>query len=142
MSLDVRGLAPLLQVFDMPTSIAFYRDVLGFEVIGTSRPGPPFDWALLKLNNVELMLNTAYEAPTPVRRPPIPRASPATPIPASTSAAPTSTRPIPTSAPRASTWKKPVVQHYGMKQLYVRDPDGYMLCFQWPATPPEGSGPK
>jgi catechol 2,3-dioxygenase-like lactoylglutathione lyase family enzyme len=22
---------------------------------------------------------------------------------------------------------------YGMKQLYVRDPDGYEICFQWPA---------
>jgi hypothetical protein len=21
-----------------------------------------------------------------------------------------------------------------MKQLYVRDPDGYGLCFQWPAS--------
>jgi hypothetical protein len=25
-------MAPLFQVFDMPTSIAFYRDVLGFTV--------------------------------------------------------------------------------------------------------------
>jgi len=23
---------------------------------------------------------------------------------------------------------------FGMKQLYVNDPDGYNLCFQWPAT--------
>jgi uncharacterized glyoxalase superfamily protein PhnB len=26
----------------------------------------------------------------------------------------------------------PKVAPYGMKQLYVRDPDGYNLCFQWP----------
>src|SRR5262249_22464126 len=58
---DIRGMAPLLQVFDMPTSITFYRDVLGFEVAATSQPGPHFDWALLRLNGVELMLNTAYE---------------------------------------------------------------------------------
>jgi hypothetical protein len=32
MAIDVRGLVPLLQVFDMPTSIRFYRDVLGFEL--------------------------------------------------------------------------------------------------------------
>ena len=31
MAIEVRGMAPLLQVFDMPLSIAFYRDVLGFE---------------------------------------------------------------------------------------------------------------
>src|SRR5258708_16379946 len=62
MGIEIRGTAPLLQVFDMPTSIAFYRDVLGFEVESTSKPGGEhFDWALLKLNGVELMLNPAYE---------------------------------------------------------------------------------
>ena len=25
----------------------------------------------------------------------------------------------------------PVLRDYGMKQLYVTDPDGYNLCFQW-----------
>jgi uncharacterized glyoxalase superfamily protein PhnB len=28
----------------------------------------------------------------------------------------------------------PVIQAYGMKQLYVTDPDGFSLCFQWPAA--------
>jgi hypothetical protein len=28
----------------------------------------------------------------------------------------------------------PTVAPYGMKELYVRDPDGYMPCFQWPAN--------
>ena len=27
----------------------------------------------------------------------------------------------------------PTIADYGMKQLYVRDPDGYTLCFQWRA---------
>lgn len=36
MALDIHGIAPLLQVFDMPTSIHFYRDVLGFEIVQTS----------------------------------------------------------------------------------------------------------
>jgi len=36
MAIDVRGLAPLLQVFDMPTSIKFYCDGLGFEIAGTA----------------------------------------------------------------------------------------------------------
>jgi catechol 2,3-dioxygenase-like lactoylglutathione lyase family enzyme len=36
MSLTIEGFAPLLQVFDMPTSVAFYRDVLGFELVETS----------------------------------------------------------------------------------------------------------
>jgi glyoxylase I family protein len=62
MSLDIRGLAPLLQVFDMPASIHFYRDILGFEVVSTSGPSEHFDWALLRLNGVEPMFNTAYES--------------------------------------------------------------------------------
>lgn len=27
----------------------------------------------------------------------------------------------------------PKIPDYGMKQLYVTDPDGYVLCFQWSA---------
>ena len=27
----------------------------------------------------------------------------------------------------------PQVAHYGMKQLYLKDPDGYTICFQWKA---------
>ncbi len=29
--------------------------------------------------------------------------------------------------------EKPTIAPYGMKQLSVTDPDGYELCFQWPA---------
>lgn len=62
MGLEVRGVTTLLEVFDMPRSIAFYRDTLGFEV------------------------------------------------------------------------EEPVVREYGMKQLWLTDPDGFRLCFQWPAA--------
>ncbi|HKH60422.1 MAG TPA: VOC family protein [Flavitalea sp.] len=51
----------------MPTSISFYRDKIGFEVIDPTHDD--VDWALLRFNDVELMLNTAYEkhARPPVR---------------------------------------------------------------------------
>jgi hypothetical protein len=29
--------------------------------------------------------------------------------------------------------KPPSVRHYGMKQLYIKDPDGFGICFQWKA---------
>jgi uncharacterized glyoxalase superfamily protein PhnB len=29
--------------------------------------------------------------------------------------------------------KPPQVARYGMKQMYLKDPDGYGLCFQWRA---------
>src|SRR5439155_20928187 len=60
MALDVQGMAPLLQVFDMPTAIRFYRDVLGFELVATSGGGEQSDWVLLRRAGIELMLNTAY----------------------------------------------------------------------------------
>jgi catechol 2,3-dioxygenase-like lactoylglutathione lyase family enzyme len=31
------------------------------------------------------------------------------------------------------TVRPPKVAPYGMKQMYVRDPDGYGICFQWKA---------
>jgi catechol 2,3-dioxygenase-like lactoylglutathione lyase family enzyme len=51
MAIDVRGVCPLLQVYDMPASVKFYRDMLGFEVVTTSPVlGPDrFHWALLRL---------------------------------------------------------------------------------------------
>jgi catechol 2,3-dioxygenase-like lactoylglutathione lyase family enzyme len=70
MSIEVRGVMTLLQVFDMPTSVRFYRDVLGFEVVHTTTPreGDQFDWGLLRLNDTELMLNTTYEQDDRPRR--------------------------------------------------------------------------
>ena len=52
MSIEVRGVCTLLQVFDMPVAVRFYRDVLGFEIIQTTTPceGDQFDWGLLRLN--------------------------------------------------------------------------------------------
>jgi uncharacterized glyoxalase superfamily protein PhnB len=73
MALDIHGIAPLLQVFDMPVSLRFYRDVLGFESVQTSRKlsekTDDVNWAMLRLNGATLMLNTAFE---PEYRPPAP----------------------------------------------------------------------
>jgi glyoxylase I family protein len=132
--IDVRGMAPLLQVFDMPTSIAFYRDTLGFEVVTTSKPGGEhFDWALLRLNGVELMLNTAYEED----------ARPPAPDPARIAAhddtclyfgCPDVDSAYAFLRARGVATKEPKVAPYGMRQLYVSDPDGFSLCFQWPSA--------
>jgi glyoxylase I family protein len=48
----------------MPTSVRFYRDVLEFEIVNTSPilGKDRFHWALLRLGEAELMLNTAYES--------------------------------------------------------------------------------
>jgi glyoxylase I family protein len=132
MAIDIRGMAPLLQVFDMPTSVRFYRDVLGFELVASSGGGEQADWVLLRLAGVELMLNTAYEADA---RPPVP--DPAR-IASHADAAlffgcedlDGTYAHLVADAVKA---EPPKVAPYGMKQLYVTDPDGYILCFQWPA---------
>lgn len=133
MALNVQGMAPLFQVFDMPASIAFYCDVLGFEIVSTSEPGPRFDWVLLRLNDVELMLNTAYEEDA---RPPAPD-----PVRIASHAdtalyfgCPDVDAAYAYLQAHGVDVEKPVVQSYGMKQLYVTDPDGFILCFQWSAA--------
>jgi glyoxylase I family protein len=132
MPLDIRGLVPLLQVFDMPTSIHFYRDILGFEVVNTSRPGEHFDWALLRLHGVELMLNTAYESD---QRPlvPDPNRIAAHADTGLYFGCPDVEGAYQQLGATGLDLKQPVIQTYGMKQLNVTDPDGYNLCFQWPA---------
>jgi catechol 2,3-dioxygenase-like lactoylglutathione lyase family enzyme len=135
MSVEIRGMAPLLQVFDMPRSVSFYRDVLGFRVVQTSPPRGPddHDWALLRRDGIEIMLNTAYEADG---RPPAPDEARSA---AHADAALFFGCPDVESAYRYLRSKgvaaqPPSVAPYGMNQLHLRDPDGYGLCFQWPAS--------
>ena len=135
MALDVRGLTPLLQVYDMPRSVRFYRELLGFEVVSTSpKLGEErFHWALLRLGDADLMLNTAYEFDDD---------RPAEPDDARTAAhddtglffgCPNVDAAYEELRGKGVTVKEPVVTGYGMKQMYLRDPDGYALCFQWSA---------
>jgi catechol 2,3-dioxygenase-like lactoylglutathione lyase family enzyme len=141
MALDFRGACTMLEVFDMPTSLAFYCDILGFKVIGSSGPVPRCGWALLRHGDVELMLNTQYEDE---RRPPI-----------ADSARQAHHRDTciyfgcadPDTAyehlhDHGTNPRVPVVTSYGWKQVYVKDPDGYVLCFHRPATAEEKANAK
>lgn len=131
MELKIGALCPLLQVFDMPTSIRFYRDVLGFTVVSPVPDDDACDWVLLDLNGSELMLNTAYESDS---RPPTP--DPARVAThrdtalffdcADVDAACTVLR------MQGLDIADPVVRDYGMRQLYFTDPDGYEICLQHP----------
>src|SRR3954453_12438376 len=69
MKTEFFGVAPLLQVYDMPSAVRFYRDVLGFELLHQSQEGDEFDWCLLTRSGAEIMLNAMYERE---RRPPEP----------------------------------------------------------------------
>ena len=131
--MDIHGVAPLLQVFDMPTAIHFYRDVLGFTIWGSSEPGDNCNWCGLRLNGAEVMLNTAYEADQ----------RPAAPDPARVASHSDTCLFFGCKDLDAAyhhlrahglNLKEPKVAPYGMRQLWFTDPDGYGLCFQHPAT--------
>ena len=141
MALELRSICPLLQVFDMPTSLAFYRDALGFEIVQAAPPSDQvapddFGWVWLRRGGADLMLNTAYD-PDAVRPP--------TPEPARVAAHDDTALFI--SCPDVDgayehlrahgvAVEPPTVAPYGMRQLYVKDPDGFTLCFQWAVEAP------
>lgn len=124
-------MAPLLQVFDMPTSLHFYRDILGFNVVQSSGQGDDVDWVLLKLNDIELMLNTAYEKP---RRPSTPDAQRKAAHGDTTLyfGCPDTDAAYAYLIARGLDIKKPEITGYGWKALSIIDPDGYHLCFHYP----------
>jgi len=132
-TLTIGGFATLLQVFDMPTSLAFYRDVLGFEVISDAPEDGRCDWVWLKSGESELMLNTAYEAED----------RPSAPDPTRLAVHSDTTLYFGCEdvdaahaelGARGVTTREPIVTDYGMKQLYLKDPDGYEICLQEPAA--------
>ena len=61
MPITATNVTPLLMVYDMRRSVAFYRDVLGFEVVQTWEPDGHLYWAQLKLGGAVMMLNAEYE---------------------------------------------------------------------------------
>lgn len=131
MDFKIDGIAPLLHVFDMSASLKFYRDILGFTVVMSSEPDDETNWVLLRLNNIELMLNTQYEAG---HRPGMPDDM--------------------RSEVHRDTYlyfgcadidalyehlksngiqlNKPEITGYNWKAINFKDPDGYGLCFHWP----------
>lgn len=131
MSIEVRGMSPLLEVFDMAASLAFYRDKLGFAVTGDSGRGDESGWVMLELGNATIMLNTAYddgerpEAPDPARV----AAHRDTCI---YFACPDVDAAYEHLKANGIKSEPPAVAPYGMKQLYITDPDNYNICFQCP----------
>ena len=134
MALDVRGMTPLLQVFDMATSLKFYCDMLGFEIVATDNNtvAPNHNWVWLRLGGADLMLNTAYEYDKRPSGPDARRISSHRDI-CLYFGSPDVDAVYQHLIARGVQVKKPQVASYGMKQLYLKDPDGFNLCFQWKA---------
>lgn len=131
MAIEINGITPLIQVFDMKRSLGFYRDIIGFELVSDSGNGDRSSWVRLRLNGCDLMLNDQYE----------PGHEPDSPPGERTLWHGDTCLYFGCSDPdevfehlqsKDIQCRPPAETAYGMKQLYVRDPDNYNLCFQCP----------
>jgi uncharacterized glyoxalase superfamily protein PhnB len=136
MAIRTSWLAPLLQVYDMPEALTFYRDVLGFEIVSASdeveTPEGRFShWMSLRLGPADIMLNTAYDE----GRRPVARVEAQQRWHGDTClylGCPDVDAVYDELRSRLPDLEPPSDTPYGMRQLYLHDPDGYELCFQAP----------
>jgi glyoxylase I family protein len=139
MATTISGVCPLLQVFDMPSSVRFYRDVLGFEVVSHSplihgRQGEYFHWAMLRVDDVMVMLNTAYDEGVRPLAPDAARVAAHADTALFFSCPDVDTAYARVCSLGAKVEESPTITNYGMKRFIISDPDGYSLCFQAATT--------
>ncbi len=128
------GLTPLIGVFDMIESLAFYRDVLGFEVVAASpevetAEGRFSHWMWLRFGDVELMLNTQYDSNERPGRREEARVSAHRDTSFYIGCADVDSA-YAELKERGLTADPPTVAPYGLKVFSVKDPDGYGIIFQ------------
>jgi len=120
----LRQLWPLLFVQDLDRSIAFYRDRLGFDVVAHDSINDRIYWCRLERGGASLMLQQAEaeDGPAAGRGHGVAFyfvCNDADAFHAEFTA-------------RGLSLEPPSVAHYGMKQLFVPEPDGYDICFESP----------
>lgn len=119
----VQELVPLLFVEDIDDSIEFYTDKLGFEVSLKWEPEGKVLWCRIDRGSAALMLQPACPDEDGVRAERIKGVGlfflcgDAQTMYAEFSA-------------NGLNLEPPQVAFYGMNQLFLKDPDGYELCFQ------------
>lgn len=140
MALDFDGLCPLLQIFDMPASVKFYREVLGFELVGNSPvvhspQGDYFHWCMLRRGTTTIMLNTAYDEGERPAAPDTARAAAHSDT-ALFFGCPDVDAAFKQLLPSGvNVLEKPITTQYNMRRFTIADPDGYNLSFQGPVKP-------
>jgi glyoxylase I family protein len=136
-AIEVKDVCALMSVWDMPTTVRFYHELLGFEIVSRAptyaeEDGEElFHWCMMRANDAYIMLNTEYdEGERPAERPR-------------------------QREERFGTWffygcpdvegayaklqaagvacKPPSLAKYGFRTLSFRDPDGRGITLQWPA---------
>lgn len=121
---NVRHLWPLLMVRDIEESVRFYGETLGFEIVGKAESDDGVFWCRLQRGDACFMLQQRGEGAT------------------------TTSQPAPEVAfyfvcddadeLHAEFLRKglpldpPALADYGMLQVFVPDPDGFVVCFESP----------
>jgi glyoxylase I family protein len=131
MSFSPLGLTPLIGVFDMPRSLSFYRDTLGFNVVSASpevetAEGRFSHWMWLRFGSAEIMLNTQYDSNERPPKPPEKTLRDAVFYIGCTDVE----HAYAELTNRGLQAHPPTVAPYGLKIFSVEDPDGYTIVFQ------------
>jgi uncharacterized glyoxalase superfamily protein PhnB len=120
----VRELWPLLFVADIERSLTLYRDQLGFELVAEAQADGRIFWCRLRRGGASLMLQQAEaeDGPAEGRGRGVAFYLVCDDVDALAEE----------FIGRGVAFDPPQVAEYGMKQLFVPDPDGYAVCFESP----------
>lgn len=124
----IREIIPLLMVSDLKPSLAFYIDKLGFQLSQQAEDKGSLIWCRIEKDGVALMLQQSCPDEDDMSK----VGNGVT---------------LYWICDDVDTLQKqftangfelndPTVAYYGMKQLYLKDPDGYDLCFECPVQCP------
>ncbi len=105
----------------------------GFQVTQRAPDTEDCEWCLLCRNGMEIMLNAQYERDERPGRRDSARATAHGDTAFYVGCRDLDAAYLRLCAQGVSV-EAPVVTHYGMKQLMLRDPDGYGVCLQWRAA--------
>ncbi len=122
----IRQLWPLLAVDDIERSLAFYEHQLGFSIVGRAETEGRLFWCRLERGGASLMLQQADDEDGP----PADRGRGV----ALYFVCDDADRLHDEFSSRGLQLARVTVATYGMKQLFVPEPNGYSLCFESPTA--------
>jgi catechol 2,3-dioxygenase-like lactoylglutathione lyase family enzyme len=115
---------PVLQVVDVAASIAWYREALGFEA-DPFPARPPYSFAILRRDKVEIMLQLAAKSPAGAPAMPGPLRGWSVYVRLEGGVLLDLAEAL---KKRATLLRGPERMPYGQVEMEVADPDGYRLC--------------
>jgi len=119
----VRQVWPLLEVRDIARSVEFYRDRLGFDLVGRAAVDGRLFWCRLERGGSCVMLQQQEEGSLGMER--------GRGVSLYFICDDADAMQVELSM-RGLDVDPPSIAEYGMKQLFVAEPNGYQICFESP----------